>query len=479
MRISQLEGKRVALWGWGREGRAAYHALRDRQSALENAGAPERFPARLTLFCSAAEAVEVAALGDADLQVETELTAERLAAFDVVIKSPGISPYKPEAQQAMAQGTQFIGGTSLWFSEHADANGNLPNTVCVTGTKGKSTTTSLLAHLLRAAGHRTGLVGNIGLPLLEVLGAEPAPEYWAVELSSYQTGEVARSGARPNVAIVLNIFPEHLDWHGSEQRYIDDKLSLVTGGHPRVAVLNAADEHLRALQLPHSEVVWFNQPDGWHMVGEVVHRGAQAVFDTSNTPLPGRHNRGNLCAVLAALEALGLDAVALAPAVQSFRPLPNRLQLLGERDGLRWVNDSISTTPHASLAALDCFAGQRIALLVGGHDRGLDWHDFTEHMRDNAPVEIVTMGSNGPRIHALLQPLADEGRFGLHAAGDLPHALALARAALGAEGGVVLLSPGAPSFGAYKDYVARGRHFAELAGFDPDSISAIPGLGVG
>ena len=467
MRISQLEGKRVALWGWGREGRAAFHALRERLPGLP-----------LTLFCPEAEAEGVRAETGGALQVETDATGAALSRFDVVVKSPGISPYKPEAQQALEQGTQFIGGTSLWFSEHARADGALPGTVCVTGTKGKSTTTSLLAHLLRAAGHRTGLAGNIGLPLLEVLDPQPAPEYWAVELSSYQTGEVARSGARPDVAIVLNIFPEHLDWHGSEQRYIDDKLSLVTGGHPRVAVLNAADEHLRALQLPHSEIVWFNQPEGWHMVGEVVHRGAQPVFDTSDTPLPGRHNRGNLCAVLAALEALGLDAVALAPAVRSFRPLPNRLQLLGKRDGLRWVNDSISTTPHASLAALDCFAGQRIALLVGGHDRGLDWHDFAAHMRDTAPVEIVTMGGNGPRIHALLQPLADEGRFGLHAAGDLPHAVELARAALGAQGGVVLLSPGAPSFGAYRDYVARGRHFAALAGFDPDSISAIPGLGI-
>ena len=479
MRISQLEGKRVALWGWGREGHAAYHALRDREWGIGTWESEDRFPARLTVLCSAAEAEEIRALGDAHLRVETEINGELLASFDVVIKSPGISPYKPEAQQALAQGTQFIGGTSLWFSEHADADGTLPNTVCVTGTKGKSTTTSLLAHLLRAAGHRTGLIGNIGLPLLEALDPQPAPDYWAVELSSYQTGEVARSGVRPDVAIVLNIFPEHLDWHGSEQRYIDDKLSLVTGGHPRVAVLNAADEHLRALQLPHSEIVWFNQPDGWHMVGEVVYRGTQAVFDTSDTPLPGRHNRGNLCAVLAALEALGLDAVALAPAVQSFRPLPNRLQLLGEHDGLRWVNDSISTTPHASLAALDCFAGQRIALLVGGHDRGLDWQDFAAHMRDNAPVEIVTMGANGPRIHALLGPLAEAGGFGLHAATDLPHAVELARAALGTQGGVVLLSPGAPSFGAYKDYVARGRHFAELAGFDPDSISAIPGLGVG
>ncbi|WHL19813.1 UDP-N-acetylmuramoyl-L-alanine--D-glutamate ligase [Stenotrophomonas acidaminiphila] len=467
MRISQLEGKRVALWGWGREGRAAFHALHERLPGLS-----------LTLFCPQAEAAAARAESAGALQVESAVTGEALARFDVVVKSPGISPYTPEALQAQAQGTQFIGGTSLWFSEHARADGRLPDTVCVTGTKGKSTTTSLLAHLLRAAGHRTGLAGNIGLPLLEVLDPQPAPEYWAVELSSYQTGEVARSGARPDVAVVLNIFPEHLDWHGSEQRYIDDKLALVTAGHPRVAVLNAADAHLRALQLPHSQVVWFNQPAGWHMVGEVVHRGAQPVFDTSDTPLPGRHNRGNLCAVLAALEALGLDAVALAPAVRGFRPLPNRLQLLGERDGVRWVNDSISTTPHASLAALDCFAGQRIALLVGGHDRGVDWHDFAAHMRDNAPLEIVTTGANGPRIHALLQPLADAGRFGLHAAGDLPHAVEQARAALGGQGGVVLLSPGAPSFGAYRDYVARGRHFAELAGFDPDSISAIPGLGV-
>ena len=467
MRISQLEGKRVALWGWGREGRAAFHALHERLPGLS-----------LTLFCPQAEAAAARAESAGALQVESAVTGEALARFDVVVKSPGISPYTPEALQAQARGTQFIGGTSLWFSEHARADGRLPDTVCVTGTKGKSTTTSLLAHLLRAAGHRTGLAGNIGLPLLEVLDPQPAPEYWAVELSSYQTGEVARSGARPDVAVVLNIFPEHLDWHGSEQRYIDDKLALVTAGHPRVAVLNAADAHLRALQLPHSQVVWFNQPAGWHMVGEVVHRGAQPVFDTSDTPLPGRHNRGNLCAVLAALEALGLDAVALAPAVRGFRPLPNRLQLLGERDGVRWVNDSISTTPHASLAALDCFAGQRIALLVGGHDRGVDWHDFATHMRDNAPLEIVTMGANGPRIHALLQPLADAGRFGLHAAGDLPHAVEQARAALGGQGGVVLLSPGAPSFGAYRDYVARGRHFAELAGFDPDSISAIPGLGV-
>ncbi|MBP6750844.1 MAG: UDP-N-acetylmuramoyl-L-alanine--D-glutamate ligase, partial [Xanthomonadaceae bacterium] len=199
----------------------------------------------------------------------------------------------------------------------------------------------------------------------------------------------------------------------------------------------------------------------------------------ADVPLPGRHNRGNLCAVLAAIEALGLDAAVFAPHAATFRPLPHRLQTLGERDGVLYVNDSISTTPHATLAALDCFRDRRVALLVGGHDRGVDWSGFTEAMRGRAPAAIATMGQNGPRIHALLAPLAEEGRFVLTAASDLAEAMAQARAALGADGGVVVLSPGAPSFGAYRDYTERGRHFAALAGFDPQAIAAIPGLGIG
>jgi len=466
VRISQLEGRRVALWGWGREGRAAHHAVRSRLASLP-----------LTLFCSETEAVDAAALGDAHLFIETLVTGERLSAFEIVIKSPGISPNSPAALSAAASGTRFIGGTGLWFAEHAGDDGVVPHTFCVTGTKGKSTTTSLLAHLLRASGRRTALVGNIGVPLLEVLDPQPAPNAWAIELSSYQTGDVATSGARPDVAVVLNLFPEHLDWHGSEARYIEDKLKLVTEAHPRIAVLNAADPRLAALDLPRSELRWFNRADGWHLRGDDLYRGDVFVMDTRPLPLPGRHNRSNLCAVLAALEATGIDALPLAAHAQSFRPLPNRLQSMGARDGIIWVNDSISTTPHATLAALDCFTGRRIALLVGGHDRGVDWSDFAARMRVHAPHAIVTMGANGPRIHELLAPVAQEAGFALIAAETLPSAVKAARAALGGEG-VVLLSPGAPSFGQYKDYVARGRHFAELAGFDPDAITAIPGLGI-
>ncbi len=465
--IAQLEGQRVALWGWGREGRAAYRALRRRLPTLP-----------LTLFCSADELGEAQALGDALLIVDTDASAERLSAFDVVIKSPGISPYRPQAHAAAERGTRFIGGTTLWFADHADAR-----TICVTGTKGKSTTSALLAHLLRAGGHRTALCGNIGLPMLELLdldessGALP-PEFWVIELSSYQTRDVAASGVSPEIAVATNIFPEHLDWHGSEARYIEDKLALLTDAKPRIAILNGSDRTLTALNLPDSEVRFFGGTDGWHLRGDVVYRGDRVVFDTQDVPLPGRHNRGNLCAVLAAIEALGLDAEALAPHAAMFQPLPHRLQTLGTRDGIAYVNDSISTTPHATLAALDCFRSRRVALLAGGHDRGIDWTDFADAMREHAPAVIVTLGQNGPKIHALLAPLAAQHGFALVEAADLPDAVTRARALLGGEG-VLLLSPGAPSFGPYRDYTERGRHFAALAGFDPEAITAIPGLGIG
>src|SRR5690606_313438 len=141
------------------------------------------------------EAADARALGDPGLSVETDASAARLAAFDVVVKSPGISPYRPEALAAAEAGTRFVGGTALWFAARPDAR-----TVCVTGTKGKSTSSALLAHLLRAGGHRTALAGNIGQPLLELIDGEAA--YWVVELSSYQTRDVAASGVRPDVALV-------------------------------------------------------------------------------------------------------------------------------------------------------------------------------------------------------------------------------------------------------------------------------------
>jgi len=440
-------GQSIALWGWGREGRAAYRAVRTR-SAIP-----------LTLFCTEADAADARTLNDSTLSIETEASANHLSAFDLIIKSPGISPYRPEALEAAASGTRFVGGTALWFASRPDAR-----TICVTGTKGKSTTTALLAHLLRAAGHRTALAGNIGLPLLELIDADA--DNWVIELSSYQTRDVALSGVRPAIAIVTNLFPEHLDWHGDETRYLADKLALLHEAKPHIAILNACDPHLSNLHLPYSQIHWFGHPQGWHLRGEWLYRGDTAIFDTTSLPLPGPHNRHNLCAVLTAIDALALDTAALLPHAAAFTPLPHRLQALGERGGILWVNDSISTTPHATLAALEVYKGQRIALLLGGYDRGLDWSHFEHAIQAHPPHTIILFGQTAPRLHALLSPQATTGQFHLHTAQDLPKAVAQARRVLGKNPGIVLLSPGAPSFDTHRDYTERGQHFAQLAGFD-------------
>ena len=279
----------------------------------------------------------------------------------------------------------------------------------MTGTKGKSTTSALLAHLLRAGGHRTALTGNIGQPLLELLGGEA--EFWVVELSSYQTRDVARSGTHPDVAVVTNLFPEHLDWHGSEARYVEDKLSLLTEAKPGIAVLNAGDARLAALDLPDSDVRWFGHEAGWHLRGDVLWRGNEDIFDTPRVPLPGRHNRGNLCAVLTAIDALGIDAAALAPHAATFMPLPHRLQPVGERDGVLYVNDSISTTPHVTLAALDVYGNAASRCWWADTTAGWTGAISPKRCRQGRRSASSRWGRHGPRIHALLAPVAGAGRL--------------------------------------------------------------------
>jgi len=448
MRIADLAGRRVAVWGFGREGRAAIRALGLRCSEQP-----------LTLFCSAAE-VDAARAFDAALEIVAgEPDATTLGCFDVVVKSPGISAYKPALLAARAQGTQFTSGTALWFGENPDAR-----VIAVTGTKGKSTTSALVAHLARNLGVRTALAGNIGLPLLELLGQHA--DLWVIELSSFQTGEAGPL----ELGVITSLYEEHLDWHGSRERYVADKLKLADVS--RRLLVNALQPVLLERTQQHPQRLLFGQPDGWHVADGFIRRGTQEIFPIDRLTAPGLHNALNACAALAALEALGMEAPAAAPALASFRPLPHRLQPLGERDGWHWVNDSISTTPLATLAALESLHGRLVTVLVGGHDRGLDWTPFVEVMRATPPHAIVCMGSNGGRIADALKgasvccPLVrvDNLAAGIAAAKSITPAA-----------GVIVLSPGAPSFDQFKDYAERGRRFAELAGFETTAITCIDG----
>jgi UDP-N-acetylmuramoylalanine--D-glutamate ligase len=452
MRIADLRGRRVAVWGFGREGRAALRALRQRCGDQ-----------RFTLFCSAAE-VDAARTFDPALEVVAgEPDAATLGQFDIVVKSPGISAYKPALLAAETQGTQVTSGTALWFGENPDAR-----VIAVTGTKGKSTTSALIAHLARALGVRTALAGNIGLPLLELLD-QPA-DLWVIELSSFQTGEAGPL----ELGVITSLYEEHLDWHGSRERYVTDKLRLADVS--RQLLVNALQPTLLERTREHPHRLLFGQPEGWHVADGFICRGSHEVFPVAQLAAPGLHNALNACAALAALAAVGMDALAAAPALARFRPLPHRLQPLGEHDGWHWVNDSISTTPLATLAALESLHGRAVTVLVGGHDRGLDWTPFVEAMRTTPPNAIVCMGSNGARIEAALRVV--EVNCPMTRVDDLASAVTEAKACT-PQDGVILLSPGAPSFDQFKDYAERGRRFAELAGFDAATITGIDGLGIG
>ena len=454
--IAALAGQRVAIWGFGREGRAAITALR------------QRLPQQpLTLFCSAAETTAAHAF-DAALDVRSEEPdASALAAFDVIIKSPGISAYKPALMAAAKQGTRFTSGTALWFGEHGLGSGTQAQVIAVTGTKGKSTTSALIAHLARALGVRTALAGNIGMPLLELL--DQTAELWVIELSSFQTSEAGSL----ELGVITSLYEEHLDWHGSRERYVSDKLKLAQVAQQ--LLVNALQSTLLEHTETHPHRLPFGNAAGWHVSDGFIQRGTREVFSIAQLAAPGLHNALNACAALAALAAVGMDALAAAPALANFRPLPHRLQSLGEMGGHQWINDSISTMPQATLAALESLPGRQVTVLVGGHDRGLDWSDFIEAVAEHPPWAIVCSGANGPRIAAALQEAEVATEIAL--VDGLDAAVELARK-LTPQEGCVLLSPGAPSFDQFRDYAERGRHFAELAGFDGQAITGIEGLGI-
>jgi UDP-N-acetylmuramoylalanine--D-glutamate ligase len=443
-RVDELQGKRIAILGAGREGQASYHWLKRRFGNC-----------RLQIFAETpaeAEFVQSLAVGDS-LRVG-KLSAARFTDFDVLLRSPGISPYRPELQQLQAAGAQIISPSTLWFACHPDAR-----TICITGTKGKSTTSALIAHMLRACGQRVQLAGNIGMPLLAC--DDVGVDWWVIELSSYQLSDLQ---AEVDIGVILNLTPEHLDWHGGVQSYMRDKLRLADLTAKGSLIVNAADPRLLERFAPDRAAQWFNSPNSIHVNAQQFMDGQTELDIDMPGNMPGRHNRSNVAAALTAVRKAGFKIDVAIAALSSYQSLPHRLQILGELHGLSWINDSISSTPVATAAALEALAGRSIVLLLGGLDRGLDWSIYLPDFRLRSPRAIITMPDNGPMLAKLLQQSGIELSAGLHQVQSLQEAVELAKQ-ISIAGDTVLLSPGAPSFPKFIDFQHRGREFARLAGF--------------
>lgn len=444
MSLADLEVARIAILGAGREGQAAYAWLR------------KRLPhTALTLLVeSTADPVFTGSLRPGDRLFHEPLNAARLRSFDLLIRSPGISLYRQPLRAALDAGVRITTASNLWFAAHPSAA-----TICITGTKGKSTTSALVAHLLQSCGCQVRLAGNIGLPLLAC--DDQSVDWWVIELSSYQIADLE---AAPTIAVILNFSPEHLDWHGSESVYRRDKLRLAALAGQGTLIVNGSDVELAGDLAAAANVTWFNTSAGIHVVD-------QLLFDR-NIPLPvsmppgvpGRHNLLNAAAALTAVGAAGLDVQQAALAVASFHSLPHRLQVLGQRHGVTYINDSIASTPVATVAAMEALRDRPIVLILGGMDRGLDWSRYTAAFAQALPRAVIGLPANGPRIIATLRQAGIAPASGFHEVPDMPTAVALARE-LAAAGDTVLLSPGAPSFPQFIDFRDRGQAFARLCGF--------------
>ncbi|WP_432840705.1 UDP-N-acetylmuramoyl-L-alanine--D-glutamate ligase [Dactylosporangium sp. CA-092794] len=441
MHLSELAGRRVAVWGTGREGVAAIEAI-----AAAGPASLVVVQDKTTYLATTWEGrlAELAPL------YEGEAMGPALDGVEILVRSPGVGESNPWIQRLRARGVSITGGTALWMADHAK------QTIGVTGSKGKSTTTTLISHLLTATGRPNELGGNIGIAVLSL----PPAERYVLELSMYQCADLRDS---PRVAVLTSLFEEHLDWtrDGLPSQYYAHKLNIAAHG-PESVVYNATDPVLSAelaarpgLPLvPAATGNSFHIEDGW------VVRAGERLFPRDAFPLRGTHNAGNLCVALAALEAAGVDVAGersvIEAALRTYTPLPHRLTPIPDPSGVEFVNDSLSTAPQTTIYAIEAYAGRPLAVIVGGQDRGIDYTPLRDYLRDKAvDITLIAVPDSGEHILDVVGDLPTVRRV---VAEDLPDAVLRSRT-LVPPGGVVLLSPAAPSYGRYDNYEARAKAF--------------------
>ncbi len=418
----------LAVFGYAAEGRSALRWLAQRGCRNVRIVSTER-PADLP--------PETPWLSDGDAQ-------SALDGVGVLVKSPGVRPDHPVLRAAADRGVAVTSSTVL-FVEQARASG--VTVIGVTGSKGKSTTATLIHRTLERAGVPVVLVGNIGRPALDlyddVVTRRPVVVF---EMSSYQTHDLTIG---PPVAVITRLFPEHLDWHGSVEAYYASKLKIAsTQAACDVTLWNAADPELsrRAPFGPARHVPF----------------GAGPVeFDTAGMKLRGLHNVTNARGALAAATLFGATTGHLESVLRSFSGLPHRLEDLGVHGGIRWINDSIATAPEAGAAALEAFGHDVATFIGGGTDRGFDFTPLVRALRAAPPANIVLLPPGGPAILETLRRSAPELVSRARLVPSLDDAVAFASTHTPA-GATVLFSPSSPSYGVFRNFEQRGDAFRHL-----------------
>lgn len=396
MKLQELQNKKILILGYGREGRATEAYLR---SVLPGVS-----------------------LSYTDRNLDPRYL-ERQKDFDLVIKTPGI-PKKLVT-------VPYTTATNIFFA-------NCTNPVIgVTGSKGKSTTSSLIYHILKEAGRVVHLVGNIGTPALEVLkGGAGKEDIFVMELSSYQLDDILYS---PHVSVVLNLFPEHMNYHGGLQAYYAAKKNIIRFAGPN-------DYFVYNPQYP--------ELNEWAKESACTGIPVMPRLDsTEGTALIGRHNLDNLNAALAVASLMQVPEETARRALAGFQPLRHRLERVGEYAGITFWDDAISTTPQSTLAALEAL-GRVDTLFLGGQDRGYDFTGLAGEVARRQIPNIVLFPESGSKIGALLRQSPGYEPQVLETS-DMKEAVDFAFSRTKA-GGVCLLSTASPSYSVWKNFEEKG-----------------------
>ena len=404
-------------------------------------------------------AAELESLG-ARLQLG-EKYLSRLTRFDVIFRTPGLSPNTPELRKAVEHGAELTSEMELFFRLCPC------RTIAVTGSDGKTTTTTLISEFLKAAGRNVFVGGNIGKPLLADVDGMTQEDIAVLELSSFQLMTMHQS---PNVAVFTNLSPNHLDYHHTMEEYTKAKMNIFY--HQKAgdrAIFNADNDVTRSMvKSAPADTVLFSRKrrleEGVYLRDGAIWltnaMGSREVLPLSMIRLPGAHNVENYMAAIAAVDGLVPDKCVRSVA-QAFTGVEHRMELVRELDGVRYYNDSIGSSPSRTIAGLKAFE-QKVILIAGGYDKQIPFDslgiEITNHVK-----ELILTGDTAKKIRVAVEaaPGFAPGAPAIHMADDLADAVSLAHS-LAREGDAVVLSPACAAFDRFKNFMERGEVFKAL-----------------
>ena len=371
---------------------------------------------------------------------------------DILFRTPGMHPGNPAIEALRSRGAQVTSEMEVFFEV-------CPCTLlAVTGSDGKTTTTTLVSEMLKADGKTVWLGGNIGTPLLPLVRQMQEGDFAVVELSSFQLMDMTRS---PQRAIITNLAPNHLDIHKDMEEYVDSKKNIFRFQDETGLLILNADNDITAAFRGNGETRFFSRKGEAHVCLKdgMIYRGGQAVLKTSDILLPGVHNVENYMAAIAMVEGLVSDDT-IRQVAQNFGGVEHRIELVRIKDGVRFYNDSIASSPSRTIAGLRSFP-EKVILIAGGYDKHIPYDvlgpEICAHVK-----QVFLCGATAPQIRAAVENCADfQGQVEMTDCGNFENAVRTAAAAA-KDGDVVLMSPASASFDEFKNFMVRGEFFKKI-----------------